>query len=173
MLHRFTAFDGQIRKGLIEVYAGSNQCCAQTLYPHEEEGRGIALAEHDLCYFFERIFFDGENICYVWEEDGCWASALQIYALRPDFYYLENLETAPAFRRRGCATRLLAAVVEDLKAGGPFTLCDCVEKENCASLSTHEKCGFHIVSEDGWDYLYCKTDTASYGLAYTYAPTEQ
>ena len=56
----------------------------------------------------------------------------------------------------------------DMKKEGPFRLCDCVSKKNLPSLKTHEKCGFRIVSEEGYDYLLEETDDRDFGLEYRY-----
>ena len=63
---------------------------------------------------------------------------------------------------------LLSAVVDAMKKEGPFRLCDCVSKKNIPSLKTHEKCGFRIVSEKGYDYLLEETDDRDFGLEYRY-----
>ena len=44
----------------------------------------------------------------------------------------------------------------------------CVGKKNAASLKTHEKCGFRIVSEQGCDYLHREADDRDFGLEYRY-----
>lgn len=55
-----------------------------------------------------------------------------------------------------------------MKAEGPFRLCDCVGKKNTASLKAQEKCGFRIVSEQGYDYLHQEADDRDFGLEYRY-----
>ena len=62
----------------------------------------------------------------------------------------------------------MSGVTEELKKEGPFRLCDCVSKKNTASLKTHEKCGFQIVSEEGYDYLSEEADNRDFGLEYRY-----
>ena len=83
-------------------------------------------------------------------------------------YYLEALETPPELRGKGYATKLLSGVLEAMKQEGPFRLCDCVSKRNAASLRTHEKCGFWIVSDEGYDYLNEETNDHDYGLEFCY-----
>jgi len=58
--------------------------------------------------------------------------------------------------------------VEEQKKQGPFRLCDCVSKENTASLKTHEKCGFQIVRETGLNYLTGEENPYCYGLEYVW-----
>lgn len=47
-------------------------------------------------------------------------------------------------------------------------LCDCVSKRNIPSLKTHEKCGFKIVSDNGYDYLEKESNEYCFGLEYRY-----
>ena len=71
-------------------------------------------------------------------------------------------------QKKGYGALLLSAVVDAMKKEGPFRLCDCVSKKNLPSLKTHEKCGFRIVSEEGYDYLLEETDDHDFGLEYRY-----
>lgn len=56
-----------------------------------------------------------------------------------------------------------------MKAEGSFRLCDCVGKKNLASLKTHEKCGFRIVSQQGYDYLHGDVSPLDFGMEYQYS----
>ena len=62
----------------------------------------------------------------------------------------------------------MLSVISVLKKNGPFKICDCVSKKNIASLETHKKCGFKIVSEKGFDYLQNEEDDRDYGLEYCF-----
>ena len=95
---------------------------------------------------------------WVLESDGVWVSALRLSRIEKGLYYLEALETRPDCRRQGHAARLLDGVIDELKKAGPFRICDCISKRNTASIRTHEKCGFIIVSEAGYDYLLNESD---------------
>ncbi len=77
------------------------------------------------------------------------------------------LETHPAHRNKGYGSLLFSRVLSTMREDGPFRLCDCVSKKNVASLKTHEKCGFRIVSESGYNYLYDETDEHDFGLEYS------
>lgn len=105
---------------------------------------------------------------WCWSRAAFWVSALRLYPLEDRLYYLEALETHPDYRRRGFAAQLLAGVTDELKKQGAFRLCDCVSKNNAASLRTHQKCGFAIVSENGYDYLRNEADDRHYGLQFLY-----
>ena len=72
------------------------------------------------------------------------------------------------FRRKGYGAILLSSVADSLKENGPFRLCSCVSKKNTASLKTHEKSGFQVVSEEGYDYLNGEADNHDFGLEYCY-----
>ena len=88
------------------------------------------------------------------------------------FYISDTLDVnevdSPDQRKKGYGALLLSAVVDAMKKEGPFRLCDCVSKKNLPSLKTHEKCGFRIVSEEGYDYLLEETDDRDFGLEYRY-----
>ncbi len=45
-----------------------------------------------------------------------------------------------------------------------------VHKNNEASLKTHEKCGFKIVSQEGFNYLFGTQNSRTYGLQYSWPP---
>ena len=50
--------------------------------------------------------------------DGTLAATAGVYALQPWEAYIGAVETAPAFRRRGCAGRVLERVIADARAQG-------------------------------------------------------
>ena len=94
-------------------------------------------------------------------------SALRLYKIGGGFYFIEALETAPKFRCKGYAEKLLNELIEKLKNTENCKIHDCVSKKNTASLRVHEKCGFKIVDENAFDYLQQKIDEQSYGLEYS------
>ena len=108
------------------------------------------------------------NTYWILEEEGAWVSALRLSRIEDGFYYMEALETHPRYRRKGYGIKLLQGVIEALKEGGSFKICDCVWKRNTPSLAVHEKCGFGIVSERGMDYIHGEADENNYGLQYIY-----
>lgn len=155
---------------LMDIYAESNRENTAFFYP-EEGDPAVALRKVEAGFldFLQNDFLRQEgNACWVLVEDGVWVSALRTYAIEAGLHYLEALETRPDRRKQGYGAALLSRVVETMKIGGPFRLCDCVEKKNIASLKTHEKCGFRIVSEQGYDYLSREADERDFGLEYRY-----
>lgn len=82
---------------------------------------------------------------------------------------MEALETRPDYRRKGYGAQLLSSAAASMKKNGSFRLCSCVSKKNIASLRTHEKCGFRIVSEEGYDYLHGEADEHDFSLEYRYS----
>ena len=78
------------------------------------------------------------------------------------------METHLESRRKGYAAQLLAGVIDLLKERGAYTIRDCFDKKNTASLLTHQKVGLIIYSNEGYDYLQNKTDHESYGVQFTY-----
>lgn len=153
----------------MSVYAEGNLENTDYFYPQiEDKSEAVKKVEADFCNYIKTEFLNGENFYYVLELNGVWVSALRLYKIENNFYYLEALETAPEYRQRGYATRLLKSVISGLQSSGSFKICDCVSKKNIASLNTHKKCGFKIVGENGYDYLQKEFDEYCYGLEYKY-----
>ena len=164
--------DGQAldERKLMDVYAESNLENTDFFCPEEpdKEAAGRMVESGFLDFLKNEFFKEPKAVCWVLEEDGVWVSALRICRIPEGPYYLEALETRPDRRRQGYGVRLLSEVLDAMKAEGPFRLCDCVGKKNAASLKTHEKCGFRIVSEQGYDYLHREADDRDFGLEYRY-----
>ena len=170
MLHIVTSFAELDGPRLMEVYSESNRENTGYFFPDmEDKALAIKKVEEGFLQFLRDEFFTGPGPAYcVLEEAGEWVSALRLNEVQPGLYYLEALETRPGYRRRGYAGRLLRKVVDHLKAKGTFRLCDCVDKENEASVRTHLVCGFTIVSETGHDYLRNTDDPYDYSFEYRY-----
>ena len=158
---------------LMDVYAESNLENTDYFFPEEtDKEAAVRKVEEGFLDFLENEFFKLDDAAYwILEKDREWVSALRTCRISDGLYYLEALETRPDQRGKGYGSMLLSGVTEALKKEGPFRLCDCVSKKNTASLRTHEKCGFRIVSEEGYDYLNKDRDPYDYGLEYRY-PSE-
>ena len=119
--------------------------------------------------FLKNDFFNKADATYwILEMDDVWVSALRTCMIQKGLYYIEALETRPDCRKKGYGAMLLSGVVEALKETGPFRLCSCVSKRNTASIKTHEKSGFRIVLERGYNYLMGEEDEHDYGMEYSY-----
>ena len=107
----------------------------------------LQLAEQDFRQYLQEVFFRTPGaICCIWEEKGRYISALRLEPYR-DGLLLAALETAPAFRKRGYASALIQAVQQHLAACGNVKIYSHVNKQNIASVCTHEKCGFRVISD--------------------------
>lgn len=170
MLRKITRYDDLDPRALMDVYAESNFENTDYFYPEDtDKDEAVRKVEAGFLEFLRTEFFSREGgVYWIQEEDAVWVSACRISTVRRGLFYLEALETRPDCREQGCASRLLAGVLEELKRDGPFRLCDCVGKRNRASLKTHEACGFRIVSEAGFDYLQEKADDRDFGLEYRF-----
>ncbi len=122
---------------LMEVYAGSTG--------------GSLRAEQEMYQYLREGFFTrpGDRYC-LWEEGGQVLSALRLQTYR-DGLLLEALETAPAYRRQGCARALVQAVLAEADSPKVYVH---IENGNKTSILLHEKCGFfkildHAVYADG------------------------
>ncbi|MBO4471181.1 MAG: GNAT family N-acetyltransferase [Clostridia bacterium] len=169
MLRKITEYRDLDERKLMDVYSESNYENTDYFFPEEtDKEKAVRQVEAGFLDFLKNDFFSKpEAAVWVYEESGTWFSALRTCRVR-DVYFLEALETRPDQRKKGYAALLLSAVADALKKQGPFRLYDCVSKRNTASLKTHEKCGFRIVSEEGYDYLMEEADDHDYGLEYCY-----
>ena len=168
MLLRIPDYGEVDQRKLMDVYAESNIENTDYFYPDEvRKDVAIQKVEKRFLEFLQREFFKQADATYwILEEDDVWISGLRTCRIRNNLYYLEALETKPDRRKKGYGSLLLSGVVDALKQEGSFRLCDCVSKKNVASLKTHEKCGFQIISETGYDYLHEEADDHDYGLEY-------
>ena len=168
MLITITEYRDLDERKLMDIYSESNLENTDYYYPDEADKEvAVRKVEKGFLDFLKNDFFGQDGASYrILEEDGVWISALRLSRIQTELYYLEALETRPDRRGEGYASLLLSSVVESLKEAGHFRLCDCVSKKNLASLRTHEKCGFQIVSEDGYNYLQREADDHAFGLEY-------
>lgn len=171
MLKIITSFSDINKRMLMDIYAESNAENAPHFFPDiADKELALEKVEQGFLQYLERDFFTcPESAYYVLEAEGKWVCALRVYKIKRGLYYLDALETHPQYRRKGYASALLQKVTDVLKAYGSFRLCDCVDKNNEASLKTHKRCGFCAVSEAGYHYLDGEADSRDYGLAYTFS----
>lgn len=131
---------------LMEVYADSNEEKASD-WPNLPRGYALTLAEQDFRQYLQEVFFPTDGALYaVWEEEGCYVSALRLEPYR-DGLLLEALETRPDQRGKGYAQTLIREMQRYLAQQGPVKLYSHIAKRNSASRSVHEKCGFRVVSD--------------------------
>lgn len=170
MLLRITRYCDIDKERLMDVYSEGNLKNASYFYPEETDiEAAVDKVKDGFMEFLQKDFFAHDDATYwVLEENGAWVSALRTCMVKPGTYYLEALETPPAQRNRGFASKLMLEVLETMKQEGSFQLYDCVSKKNTPSLKTHLKCGFTIATEDGYDYLNNAVEVRDYGMVYYY-----
>lgn len=131
---------------LLEVYADSNEEKASE-WPNLPRGFALQQAEQDFRQYLQEIFFQTPGaVCAVWEEGGKYVSVLRLEPYK-DGLLLEALETAPAERKKGYASRLIREVQRVLTVQSPVKLYSHIHKRNEASLRTHKACGFRQISD--------------------------
>ena len=170
MMLEFTSMDQIDPRKLMNIYSEGNLENTDYFYPEiEDKNLAVKKVELDFLKYIEDHFFNKDQNKYlILEKDGFWVCALRLYHIKKNLYYIEALETRPEFRKKGYALELLSCVIEALKAKGSFQLFDCVSKKNIASIKTHEKAGFTILSEEGFDYLSETSDDRDYGMGFEY-----
>lgn len=169
-LHRITDYEKLDGQKLMELYRESNTDNIDYFYSDiADKAEALRKVEERFLNFVQNEFFirEGSEYC-VLEKDAVWVSALRLSQIEDGLYYIEALETHPAFRRHGYAAQLLNRVIGVLKPAGPFRLCDCVGRTNEASLKTHLKCGFEIVQGPAFDYLRKENEEHHYGMQYLF-----
>ena len=126
---------------LMSVYEEGNRENGALLHPQLPEGQQLLWAEQSFYQYLSEVFFLTAGAVYaVWVENGSYVSALRLEPYE-DGLLLEALETAPAYRRKGYAEKLLRAV----QAEFPQKIYSHVSKRNTPSLAVHKKCGFRQV----------------------------
>ena len=147
---------------LMEVYREGNLENGRRLAPSETEARQLQIAEQDFYTYLRDCFFTRPGAAYcVLEENGKYISALRLEPYE-DGLLLEALETAPALRGRGYASRLIREVQQEL---GNVRIYSHVSKKNIASLKAHRHCGFEVYL-DFAAYLDGSVNNRAYTLRY-------
>lgn len=171
MLVTITEYQELDARKLMDIYSESNYENTDYFFP-DEPNKDVAVrkAEDGFLEYLKNDFIEQAGASYwILEKEGVWVSALRLNRITSGLHFLEALETRPDQRGKGFAALLLSGVVDSLKKEGPFRLCCCVGKKNTASLRAHEKCGFQVVSEEGYDYLQNEADDRYFGLEYRYS----
>lgn len=139
---------------LDQIYLESSLENAVSWYPELSPDDALNQYEQGHHAYLENDFFAHGGIFMVLECRQRYVSALRLYPLEAERYYLEALETRPDARKLGYAKTLLQEMMLYLNEH----TCVCsvrshVSKRNLASLRTHASVGFHAetdyVMEDG------------------------
>lgn len=127
--------------GLMEVYEESNRHNGGLMHPELPESQQILNAEQAFYQYLQEGFFSIPGAVYaIWEEEGVYISALRLEPYE-DGLLLEALETAPAYRGQGYATRL----IQEVQHVFAQRIYSHVSRRNSASMAIHEKCGFRQI----------------------------
>lgn len=124
---------------LMNVYMEGNREKAEE---NADPTLGLLEVEQEFYQYLRQVFFATPGALYaVWEENERYCSALRLEPYK-DGLLLEALETAPEFRQKGYAGKLVSAVSDLLAEKRIYAH---VSKTNTASLKTHAACGFQRV----------------------------
>ena len=126
---------------LMVVYEEGNRENGVLFHPELPEGQQVLRVEQSFYQYLREVFFPVEGTVYaIWVQNGAYVSALRLEPYE-DGLLLEALETAPAYRRKGYAEKLIRAVQREF----PQKIYSHVSKKNTASLAVHKKCSFRQV----------------------------
>ena len=171
ILRKISELSDADARRLMDVYAESNRENVDYFFPGTEDREAALLSiERDFIELVRGLLLKEGNAYWVLEEAGEWLCALRTYTVGERLFYIEALETRPDSRRRGLAKKLLLGVVGELKRGGAFRICDCVDKENLPSVRAHGSAGFTIVADPAHNYLSGGDCEWEYGFGYSYDP---
>lgn len=168
MILRFDTFEALDGRKLMDLYQESNLENVPYFFPDAaDQEAALRKVETNFLHFLKSDFFEqAENTYWILEEKGIYIAGLRLTEFKPHQFYLEALETQPGYRRKGYAVKLFADVFSQLRQDGSFAIYDCVDKTNVSSLKAHEKAGFTIHTQDGFDYLSDTTNSRTYGMMY-------
>jgi len=128
---------------LMAVYEEGNLENGQKFWPDAAPCTQLQRAQESFEEYLREDFFRAPETFYaVWEESGCYVSALRMEPYQ-DGWLLEALETLPGQRRKGYAYLLIMAVLQRFPAG--TCVYSHVGKRNNASKATHLRCGFQEI----------------------------
>lgn len=137
------------------VYKEASYELAKEKHPDMED-LTEAIREEENYYvekFLSKFLLKEEHAYCVLEENGEWVSALRL-AKCDGYHFMEAMETAPAHRHKGYASKLMTEVLKYLAENHTGILRSNVRKTNVASLATHRKCGFVIEKEVGYNPIW-------------------
>jgi len=136
--------DIEAAQGLLQVYAESNAKIYRQRYAkqYSSDLEAWNALMRDYTEFIWEFAAQDDRRIFALKEGGDWAAALRVIRMDGDNWYLEALETAPKFRRKGCAQQLMKEIVGYLRDLNAHSIVSVVDKENKASRALHEFCGF-------------------------------
>ena len=152
--------DYQLRPAVPEDRDWIYACKAASVRPYVESIWGWDEA-------FQRRDFDGDfgsiGQFRVIEAAGQPIGFLQVLEVE-DCVEVAELHLAPDRRGQGCGERLLRALAAELSQAGVACVRSCVSKKNRPSLALHQKVGFTVERDPGWDFGTGEEDAGSFGM---------
>ncbi|MBE5906465.1 MAG: GNAT family N-acetyltransferase [Lachnospiraceae bacterium] len=167
---KFVTLESMNLQKLMEIYREGNEENISYFFPDETDRlAGLRKVEQKFHDYLKTDFFSKEgNIYYVLEEEGNWISAIRLFPVegKKNTFYAEALETAPEYRRKGYAKKMMNLLFGKLKEDGSFEITDTVNKKNEASLKLHLACGFEIFKDPAVCVLNGHVDERAYTMRY-------
>lgn len=129
---------------LLCVYAQTTE----EIYKKKYEGRygsdkyaRAALAQ-DYSDFIAEFITQNDRYIFAVKENETYAAVLRIIQMSEFGWYIEAMETAPQYRRKGFARYLLKQTLRCMRNLGAKTIISVIGNDNLASLALHISCGF-------------------------------
>ncbi len=153
----FDSFNEVNADEFLKIYKESSMDNSVRWYPALNAKDALKKYEAGYLEYMQNEFFINGRRLFVLADKAHYYCALRMTELSSGKYYLEALETNPAFRKKGFGKELILQTEKLLKEqNSELTIISHVEKDNVASLNTHFSAGFKITAdyyiEDGERY---------------------
>ena len=139
--------------GLLHVYAQITEDLYQKDYAGRYIGEEDARTAQKVDYadFLAAFISHDDRFIFALREGNVIAAALRVIHMGGDNWYLEALGTAPEYRGKGCARRLLTETKGCMRALSACSIVSVVREDNTASRAVHEACGFADIGKTAKD----------------------
>ncbi|MBO4915994.1 MAG: GNAT family N-acetyltransferase [Oscillospiraceae bacterium] len=155
---------------LMEIYVEGNAENISYFFPDETDHlAGLHKVERKFYDYLKTGFFNKRGSSYyVLEDGGNWVSAIRLFPVegQKNTFFAEALETAPKYRRKGYARKMISLLYDKLKEDGDFEITDTVNKHNTVSVNLHLSCGFEVYKDPAVCVLNGQVDKNAYTMRY-------
>ncbi len=118
-------------------------------YGNEEDAHAAQISDYldSVAAFLSQ----DDRYMFALREGDVIIAALRVIHMGADHWYLEALGTAPEYRGRGCARRLLTETLRCMRVLQARSIVSVVKQDNTASRAAHEACGFKDTGKSAKD----------------------
>ncbi len=140
MLEQITHVNEQVIEGLFQIYA-------ESMSDLEADFTDKAEMKKSYASFLKGFIEKPNQLVLIEKIDGKWVSGLRVIEEKPGKWFVEAVETAPAYRNNGYGKKLLLDTIAFLKNKNADRIECTIAKDNTASIKVHSACGFQKTNE--------------------------